>query len=159
MERGKYSWEWTVLSERIPRRSGKTQKYTVRRRIQLRIMGGVDVGWKEMVCTFEMKQGKTAARDLVFPYHSRSRIQWANERSIFGPPFILSSYIKFKIALSPMTSSGRFKHTRMITWSAGKHRLRYSVLRCGVWVYQTRPALVLLDPVHRNQLSHMPIFS
>ena len=61
-----------MLSEWRPRKSGRTQKYAVRRRIQLRIMGGVDVGWKEMVALFEMKQGKTAARDLVYPYHSRS---------------------------------------------------------------------------------------
>lgn len=52
-----------MLSEWRPRRSGRTQKYAVRRRIQLGIMGGVDVGWKEMDYTFEMKQGKTAARD------------------------------------------------------------------------------------------------
>ena len=76
-----------MLSERRPRRSGRTQKYAVRRRIQLRIMGGVDVGWKEMVCTFEMKQGRSAARDSVF-YHLRSPLFQHVSNELINVPYL-----------------------------------------------------------------------
>ena len=76
-----------MLSEWRPRRSGRTQKYAVRRRIQLGIIGGVDVGWKEMVCTFEMEQGKTAARDSVF-YHSRSPLFQCVSNELINVPYL-----------------------------------------------------------------------
>jgi len=40
-----------------------------------------------MVCTFEMKQGKTAARDLVF-YHSRSPFFQHVSNELINVPYL-----------------------------------------------------------------------